>query len=102
MREASLQSQCLKWLGEHHPTDVLPANIHGGGWTEKGFPDVVCCIRGRYVAFELKVGDNQMSSAQRIWKTRILRAGGLHYCPRTLGEFITIVERIVGNADLQT
>lgn len=93
MRENSLQRKCLHWLGEHHPDDVLPANMHGGGWTNKGFPDVLCCIRGRYVAFELKVGENQMDDAQKIWRKRILAAGGSHHCPRTLEAFIEAVEK---------
>ena len=98
-RESNLQSKCLDWLGEHHPNDVLPANIHGGGWSVKGFPDVVCCIHGLYVAFELKVGENDMQSDQRIWRKRILKAGGLHYCPRTLDEFISCVEDAVRRAE---
>jgi hypothetical protein len=93
MRENSLQSKCLSWLGEHHPDDVLPANVHGGGWSIKGFPDVLCCIKGRYVAFELKVGENEMDAAQRIWRNRILKAGGSHYCPRSLEAFIEAVEK---------
>lgn len=92
MRENSLQAKCLKWLEAHHPKGVLPANMHGGGWTNKGFPDVLCCIRGRYVAFELKVGENQMDDAQKIWRKRILAAGGSHYCPRTVEAFAEAVE----------
>ena len=98
MRESKLQAKCLEWLGEHHPRDVLPANIHGGGWSAKGFPDIICCIRGHFVAFELKVGDNQMDAAQRIWRTRILTAGGRHFCPRSLNEFIQAVESVVNRS----
>lgn len=91
VREHDLQTKCLKWLGEHHRTDVLPANIHGGGWSSKGFPDIICCIKGKYVAFELKVGKNGMQADQKVWKMRIERAGGLHFVPKTLDEFRTIV-----------
>jgi len=100
VRENKLQSDCLKWLEEHHPYDVLPANIHGGGWTNKGFPDVICCIKGKYVAFELKVGENQMDGAQRLWRKRILRSGGQHHCPRTLEAFKEIIERNLADGDL--
>ena len=47
---------------------------------------------GRFVAFELKVGSNDMQDDQRIHKRRIERSGGLHYSPYTLEEFISIVE----------
>lgn len=93
--ERDLQSSCLKWLKENHRRDVVVANIHGGGWTAKGFPDLICCINGRYVAFELKVGRNGMQSDQRIWRERIRQCGGLHYTPYTLAEFVDIVERIL-------
>lgn len=95
MREHALQTKCLNWLAEHHPYDVLPANIHGGGWSTKGFPDIICCIRGRYVAFELKVDANEMDGAQRIWRRRIIRAGGLHFCPRTVEAFAEEIEKIL-------
>lgn len=95
MRETNLQAKCLKWLEETYPRDALAANIHGGGWSSKGFPDVLCCIGGLFVAFELKVGENQMDAAQRIWRKRIIQAGGRHYCPRTLVEFKNIVDLLV-------
>ena len=98
-RENVLQRKCLKWLGEHHKEDVLPANIHGGGWSSKGFPDVICCVRGLYVAFELKVKNNTLSGDQIVWKNRILRVGGLHYSPYTFEEFKANIEEAISIAE---
>lgn len=95
MRESKLQTKCLRWVQATHP-DILVANIHGGGWSAKGFPDIICCICGKFVAFELKVDDNDMQPDQRIWRKRILTAGGLHFCPRTLTEFANIIDEIIG------
>ena len=69
-------------------------NVHGSGWGGKGTPDLITCVNGKFVSFELKVGDNQMSPAQRIHKRRIERSpsNGLHFTPRTLDEFVEIVE----------
>lgn len=72
--------------------DIYYINVHGSGWGGKGTPDLIVCANGKFVAFELKVGDNQLSPAQRIHKKRIKRSGGLHYVPRTLDEFKTILE----------
>ena len=91
MREHDLQSQCLKILKDKFP-DIVAANIHGGGWSAKGFPDLILCIHGRFVAIELKVGKNVLQSDQRIWKKRIEKAGGFHFSPRTLEEFTEIIE----------
>lgn len=89
MRESKLQEKCIEYLESNK---IYYLNIHGGGWGARGSPDLITCINGRFVAFELKVGNNDMEPAQRIHKRRIERNGGLHYCPRTLEEFIAIVE----------
>ena len=91
MRENNLQSQCLKWIKDKYP-DVVAVNIHGSGWSAKGFPDLILCIHGRFVAFELKVGKNGMQSDQRIWKKRIEKSGGFHFTPYSLEEFTEIIE----------
>lgn len=66
-------------------------NLYGDGFSGKGKPDLLVCINGRFVAFELKVGSNDMQDDQKIHKLRIERSGGLHYSPYTFEEFETIV-----------
>lgn len=95
MRENALQRTCLNWLDSAYPGDVLALNVHGGGWCAKGFPDIVCCVLGRYVAIELKVGDNQPDSAQRVWARRICNAGGACHTARSLSEFQGIIENAI-------
>lgn len=91
MREKNLQDACIKYCKSKN---IYCINIHGGGWGAKGAPDLITCINGKFVAFELKVGDNELQPDQRIHRRRILRNGGQHYCPRTLDEFVTIVEEV--------
>lgn len=92
MLEKNLQKKCIDYLKEK---DIYHVNIHGGGWGGKGTPDIIACICGKFVAFELKVGDNKMSPAQRIHKKRIVRNYGLHYVPRSLEEFKKIVSSLL-------
>lgn len=68
--------------------------MYGSGRTGKGTPDLITCINGRFVAFELKVEGNDLSDAQKIRKIQIERSGGLHYVPRTVEEFRNILEEI--------
>lgn len=89
MREKKLQDKCIDYL-KHK--GIYYINIHGGGWSSKGVPDLTVCINGRFVAFELKVGENDLQDDQKIHRIRIQRSGGLHYSPYTLEEFIKIVE----------
>lgn len=69
-------------------------NLFGDGMSGKGKPDIIACINGRFVAFELKVGSNGMQDDQKIHKLRIERSGGLHYSPYSLEEFINIVKEL--------
>lgn len=87
--EKKLQDNAIKYLKDN---GIYYINQYGNGWSAKGAPDLVVCINGRFVAFELKVGSNGMQSDQKIHKLRIERSGGLHYTPYSLEEFIKIVE----------
>ncbi len=90
-KENKLQQQCINYLKNE---GIYYINIHGGGWSAKGAPDLITCIKGRFIAFELKVDNNDMQPDQRIHKKRIENSGGLHYCPRTLDEFIQIIDEL--------
>lgn len=87
--ETDLQDKAIKYLKAN---DIYHINQFGNGWSAKGAPDLTVCINGRFVAFELKVGENDLQDDQKIHRIRIRRSGGLHYAPYTLEEFIKIVE----------
>lgn len=87
--EKRLQDKCIAVLKEK---GIYYLNLFGDGMSGKGKPDIIACINGRFVAFELKVGDNDMQEDQRVHKRRIERSGGLHYTPYTLEEFKKILE----------
>lgn len=91
-RESELQSKCIEFLKRN---DIYYINKYGDGRSGKGCPDLICCIGGRFVAFELKVGLNKMKPDQRIHKKRIERNGGLHFFPYTLEEFIGDVQGVI-------
>lgn len=82
----------LKGLGIYH------LNLYGDGMSGKGKPDVIACINGLFVAFELKVGENDLQDDQKIHRIRIRRSNGLHFSPYTIEEFIDIVESLLSNA----
>lgn len=89
--ETKLQDNAIKYLKSK---GIYHLNLYGDGFSGKGKPDLLACINGRFVAFELKVGSNDMQDDQKIHKRRIERSGGLHYSPYTLNEFINIVEEL--------
>ena len=89
--EKKLQDNAIKYLKSQ---GIYHLNLFGDGWSGKGKPDLIACINGKFVAFELKVGSNDMQDDQKIHKLRIERSGGLHFSPYTLEEFIKIVEEL--------
>lgn len=91
-REKKLQDKVVRYLRER---GIYYLNLYGDGFSGKGKPDIIACINGRFVAFELKVGSNGMQDDQKIHKLRIERSNGLHYSPYTLEEFINIVEDLL-------
>ena len=88
-RESNLQKKCIDYLKSKK---IYHINQFGNGWSAKGAPDLTACIKGRFVAFELKVGYNDLQEDQKIHRLRIERSGGLHFAPYTLEEFIEVVE----------
>ena len=92
-KEKTLQTKCLEYLKEK---DCYAINVYGSGRSAKGCPDIIACINGDFVAFELKVGNNQMQDDQVIHKIRIERANGRHYVPKTIEDFKDIVNKLLG------
>lgn len=90
--EKKLQDKAIKYLKSK---GIYHLNLYGDGFSGKGKPDLLVCINSRFVAFELKVGSNDMQDDQKIHKLRIERSGGLHYSPYTFEEFETIVNDLL-------
>lgn len=45
--------------------------------TKRGDPDLIICANGKYVGWELKVGDNKVSELQQYKLDLITKAGGV-------------------------
>lgn len=91
--ESTFQKNCLKELKRR---GIYALNIYGSGRSGKGTPDLITCINGMFVAFELKVGKNQMQDDQVIHKKRIEQNGGKQFTPRTIDEFTEILDQLGG------
>jgi Holliday junction resolvase len=92
--EKKLQDKVVRYLRDR---GIYYLNLYGDGMSGKGKPDIIACLNGKFVAFELKVGANDMQDDQKIHKIRIERSKGLHFSPYTLEEFISIVEALLND-----
>lgn len=90
--EKQLQDKCIKYLESR---GIYHLNLYGDGFSGKGKPDLLVCIKGLFVAFELKVGENDLQDDQKLHRIWIRRSGGLHYAPYTFDEFKNIVEELI-------
>jgi len=89
--EKKLQDKAIRYLRDR---GIYYLNLYGDGRSGKGKPDLIVCLRGQFVAFELKVGANGLQDDQIIHKRRIERSGGRHYTPYSISEFIQIIQRL--------
>lgn len=94
MRESKLQRDCLRLAKGR---GVLAVNIHGGGWTNKGFPDLLLFHDGRCVAVELKADSGyEVQPDQIVWRNRLTRQGICHRIVRSLDEFGELLREELG------
>lgn len=73
--EASLQRKCQAIIRKY---DGYVFKNNGNMFTESGRPDLVGCIKGRFIAIELKREGHlrELSEAQKIVGQKIRNAGG--------------------------
>ena len=48
--------------------DSKAINVHGGIYTERGTPDVIGSVGGRFVAFECKRSDAEEPTRIQLWR----------------------------------
>lgn len=101
MREAKLQGDCLQLVKDGWWGRVVALNMHGGGYCNKGFPDILMLGCGKAVAVELKspTSGYGVQADQRVWKRRLEAAGVAWYRADDLGGFGSIVRKEFGDGD---
>lgn len=98
MRETAFQKQCLDWIKANHRSRLLAVNIHGGGFSNKGFPDLLVFGDQKAVAVELKADSGyKVQPDQIIWRRRFKAVGTPHY---VIDDFDTFVEVMTKEFDL--
>jgi Holliday junction resolvase len=73
-----LQSKVLKYLNQQD--FVVAYNIISA--SERGVPDILACINGKFVGLEIKGYGDKLSSIQTAQRKRITKAGGKCYVVR--------------------
>ncbi len=88
--ESKVKSAVVKLLKAHNVYYFFPAT-HGYG--RSGVPDIVACVRGRFVAIECKAGKNEPTALQQREIKNIQTAGGIAVVVRE--DNVDLVETII-------
>ena len=72
---------------------------HGGMYGTAGIPDIIACIGGRFVAFEVKVPGNKLTKLQKITMQRIKDAKGQAFKVTSAAEVAAILSELEGFPD---
>lgn len=64
---------------------------HGGMYGTAGIPDLIVCYRGRFIAFECKVGKNTPTVLQAQTIRQIIAAGGYALVVRSVEEVRQVI-----------
>jgi hypothetical protein len=70
--EGKIQAKIMKFLWSLHEcwrAKVMEAS-------ERGVPDILCCYKGKFYAFEVKTPEGKTSAVQRVQGAMINVAGG--------------------------
>lgn len=72
--EAKVKKKVVDILKERGAYYFFPVT---GGYGRSGVPDIICCYRGIFFAFECKAGDSTVTALQQKNIDEILAAGGV-------------------------
>lgn len=90
MKEKTITNQILKYLKSE--PECFAFKEHGGIYGISGIPDVICCYKGKFMAFEVKTSQGKLSKLQEITIKRINESGGMAFKVTSLQEVKDILK----------
>jgi len=91
MSEKSIVTKILRYL------KTVPGCFcwkeHGGLYGTAGIPDIIACVNGRFVAFEVKTPSGKATKLQKATIKKILNAGGVAEIVHSVDEVKVILKK---------
>lgn len=89
MLEKQVENQIKKWLEQNNHWYF---KVHGGPFQKVGVPDIVACIKGKFVAIEVKRSNGGIvSELQKAQMQKIKTCGGVVGVAHSIEEFLQIL-----------
>ena len=92
MLEKQIVAQILKYL--KGSDKCFAWKEHGGMYGTAGIPDIICCLDGKFIAFEVKTPTGQLTELQEITIAKIKGANGKAYKVTSLQEVKDILQTL--------
>lgn len=93
MKEKTITSQILKYLKSE--PKCFAFKEHGGIYGVSGLPDIICCYKGKFVAFEVKTEKSRLSKLQEFMIAKIDESGGMAFKVTSLQEVKDILKGVM-------
>lgn len=77
--------------------DCFAWKTHGGMYGTAGIPDIICCLQGRFVAFEVKTETGKLTKLQESMISKIKAAKGEAFKVTSVEEVSVILEQMEVN-----
>ena len=90
MSEKYITNKILKYLKS--VPGCFAWKEHVGMYGTAGIPDVIACVNGRFVAFEVKAPTGKATKLQEATINKILSAGGVAAVVRSVDEVRAVLE----------
>lgn len=94
MKEKDIVAAILRLLKK--TPDCFAWKEHGSMYSTAGIPDIIACIGGRFVAFEVKVPRNKLTKLQEITIQKIKDAKGQAFMVTSAAEVAAILKEMEG------
>ena len=90
----------LTWTGSYgNRINTMGRQLPSGKWikgtTKSGTGDILACVNGRMVFFEVKVGRDKASDKQLEQQRKVRASGGEYLFVRTASEFLELYDNLI-------
>jgi len=93
MLESTLQRNIRKYLSREK---IYNLKYHSCEYTEKGVPDILCCMDGKFIAFEIKRKGKKNTETiyQQLQSENIKKSNGLCFLVDSIEEVENIIKKL--------
>lgn len=92
MKESDIVRAILKYLKT--VPDCFCWKEHGGMYGTAGIPDIICCYRGKFMAFEVKTKKGKTTTLQNSVINKMQKCSGKAVVVRSVNEVKAVIEEV--------